>query len=258
MITARPREIRLEEARKAAEACARVLREQFGVRKVYIFGSVTGESPWHSRSDIDLAVEGLAPEKYLIALSALYELLPPGLNLDLVTLEDAPPELARRISGEAPMPEDPLLALKKEIHDEILNLSRISRQASKLLKEFPGSPTFVELSAAGKLAHDFYSGVERIFERIALRLGPGLPVGNGWHTILLRGMESSVEGIRSEVIDHSLALRLLDYLRFRHLFRHTYGYELQWEKLRPLVEGIEETLTLLREQVDRFLNKLEG
>lgn len=241
------------EAQAAAEACIRVLKERFGVREVYVFGSLAGQGPWHSRSDIDLAVEGLAPHQYVAALSALWELLPEGMELDLITLEDAPPELVARIKGEVRMPEDPKAALKMDIADELTNLDRIVNHAKLLLQRLPPEPTFVEIDAAGKLVHDFYNGVERIFERIAVRLGPGLPVGPGWHTLLLRSMESGVEGIRPAVIDHELALHLLDYLRFRHLFRHTYGYELQWGKLHPLIEGLETTLIRLRQQLMRFI-----
>lgn len=244
------------EAKAAVEACIRVLKEQFGVREVYIFGSLAGQSPWHGRSDIDLAVEGLAPHQYVAALSALWQLLPEGVELDLITLEDAPPDLVARIKGEVRMPEDPKEALKMDIADELTNLGRIVDHAKLLLQRLPPEPTFIEIDAAGKLIHDFYNGVERIFERIAVRLGPGLPTGPGWHTLLLRGMESGVEGIRPAVIDHELALQLVDYLRFRHLFRHTYGYELQWGKLQPLIEGLEATLTRLRQQIMQFVKSL--
>lgn len=248
---------RRERAQQAAEACARVLKEQFGAREVYIFGSLAGQGPWHSRSDIDLAVEGLDPQQYLSALSALWQLLPEGLELDLITLEDAPPELVARIKGEVKMPEDPKEVLKIEIADELANLSRIVSQGKVILQKLPPEPTFIEINAAGKLVHDFYNGVERIFEHIAVGLGPGLPAGASWHTLLLRAMESEVKGVRPAVIDHALALRLLDYLRFRHLFRHTYGYELEWDKLSPLVARLEETLDRLRQQVERFVESLE-
>lgn len=248
---------RRQQAQEAAEVCARVLKEQFGVREVYLFGSLAGQSPWHSRSDIDLAVEGLAPSQYVSALSALWPLLPEGVELDLITLENAPPELMARIKGEVKMPEYPQKALKKDIADELINLDRIVDEANLFLQKLPSEPTSFELRAAGSLVHDFYNGVERIFERVAVRLGPGLPAGESWHTLLLRAMESGVEGIRPAVIDHKLALRLMDYLRFRHLFRHTYGYELQWDKLRPLIEGLDETLTQVRQQIEQFIKSLE-
>lgn len=54
-----------EERRKAIEEavreCIRVAKEWFGVRAAYLFGSLRGDSPWHEGSDVDLAVEGLAP-----------------------------------------------------------------------------------------------------------------------------------------------------------------------------------------------------
>jgi predicted nucleotidyltransferase len=255
-VTLKDEQARRRQAQEAAGACVRALKEQFGVREVYQFGSLAGQGPWHGRSDIDLAVEGLEPGAYVRALSTLYQLLPEGIELDLITLEDAPPELAARIRGEAEMPEDQKEALKKEVSDELVGLGRMVDQVKSLLARMPQEPTWVEVNAAGKMAHDFYNGAERIFERIAVRLGPGLPTGEGWHTLLLRGMESGVEGVRPAVIDRALALRLVDYLRFRHLFRHTYGYDLTWDKLRPLAEGMEETLTLLRQQVEGFLKGL--
>lgn len=236
---------RHQQAQKVAETCIRVLKERFGAHEVYIFGSLAGQSPWHSQSDIDLAVEGLSSEKYIAALSALWQLLPEGLELDLVPLEDAPPELVARIKEEIKMPEDPKEALKQDIVDELINLGRIVDRAKFLLQRLPQEPTFIEISAAGKLVHDFYNGVERIFERIAVRLGPGLLERENWHMSLLQAMESEVEGIRPVVIGHELMVRLLDYLRFRHRFCHAYGDELEWNKLHPLIEGLEDTLIQL-------------
>jgi NADPH:quinone reductase-like Zn-dependent oxidoreductase len=54
-----------DEARRLADQCADLLREQFGVRRVLLFGSAAGDAPWHSRSDLDLAVDGLRPEDHL-------------------------------------------------------------------------------------------------------------------------------------------------------------------------------------------------
>lgn len=250
---------RKQQAEISAEACSRLLKERFGAHQVHVVGSLAGQSPWHSRSDIDLAVEGLAPEKYFPALSALWELVPEGLELDLITLEDASPEIARRIRRETAMtdgaPENPIEGLKEEITTELKILSRIVNEA-KAISSSDTEPKSIEIRAAGSIIHDFYGGVERIFERIAVRLGPGLPAGESWHTFLLRSMESEAKGIRVAVIDHELASRLVDYLRFRHLFRHSYGYELQWQKLQPLLEGLDETLQLLRSQLAGFTDSL--
>ena len=253
---------RQQQAMVAAKRCERVLKETFGAREVYIFGSLSGQGPWHSRSDIDLAVEGLAPERYIPALTACYELLPSGMELDLVTLETAPSELVAKAKREVNMPpdaaEDSKAALKNEIVLELNNLQRLVDESKALLSGLLAGPSSVELRALGSIVHDFYTACERIFERVAVYLGPGLPVGDNWHVSLLRSMESEIEGTRPAVIEHQLALRLHDYLRFRHLFRHTYGYELEWDKLQALVERLETTRTTLGQQLDKFVLSLES
>lgn len=248
---------RRQQAEVAAKQCERVLKETFGAQEVYIFGSLGGQSPWHSRSDIDLAVEGLAPERYIPALTACYALLPPGMELDLVTLETAPPELVakakRAVNMSQDAAEDSNAALKNEIALELNNLQRLVEESNPLFGGLSGDPSSVELRALGSIVHDFYTACERIFERVAVYLGPGLPVGDSWHISLLRSMEVQIEGKRPAVLEHQLAACLLDYLRFRHLFRHTYGYELEWDKLHPLVERLETTKASLGRQLDNFV-----
>ncbi len=91
---------RLEVGRKTAVRCAGFLAKRYNVHRVYLFGSMLGSTIVHYQSDIDLAVEGLPPEKYIHALTEVWALLPPGFELDLVPLEDAHPEMAERIRSE--------------------------------------------------------------------------------------------------------------------------------------------------------------
>ncbi len=247
---------RRQQALAAAEACAQLLKTRFGARRVIPFGSLAGQGPWHERSDIDLAVEGLAPTDYLPALSACWELLPEGMELDLVPLEDAWPELRSYILEEIEMPDEPHVALRVEIEDEVRNLERLCRSMQAFLERLPIKPDDYQVRSIGSMLHDFYNGVERVFERIALRVEGDLPTGSRWHTYLLRRMERPWPHARPAVIDRQMAIRLLDYLRFRHLFRHTYGYDLDWEKCRLLAEGMSETLEALREQLDTFIASL--
>ena len=247
---------RREQAQRVAEACIKRLKERFAVKSVSLCGSLAGEAPWHSRSDIDLVVEGLAPEDYITALTELWELLPPWLELDLIRLENAPPGLARRIRGEEKMPEDPKQALAVEIRDQLESLEQVVERIREYLPRAPSEPPESEVAWMGKLAHDFYNGVERIFERITARIDEDVPPGPRWHTDLLQRMEGTWGGKRPPVIDHALALRLLEYLRFRHLFRYTYGYELLWKHLHPLAAGIPEIFEELSLKLQTFLSGL--
>ncbi len=241
-----------------AKECMALLKNRFGARRVILFGSLVGQGPWHSRSDIDLAVEGLPPADFFSAYSACYDLLPRDLdlNLDLVPLENAYPEMRARILGEMEMPDDPVLALKALVEDELIALDRVGQRMEELLAECAQPPTWVELYAMVGMLHEFYNGVERIFERITISLEEELPRGASWHVDLLAQVATSQEKGRPAVITETLRTRLEEYLRFRHFFRHAYGYTLDWNQLRWKVESISETLQILHEQLQTFFDNL--
>jgi predicted nucleotidyltransferase len=247
---------RKEQALEAAEACIRLLKERFGVQRVILFGSVAGQGTWHGRSDIDLAVEGLAPEEFFPAYSACRDLLPRGLELDLVPLEDAYPEMRARILGEVEMPDDPLLALRGLIEDELVALNRVVESTEEALASLSDDPGQFELHGLAAYLHQFYTGVESIFERIAVWSGEGLPRGEYWHVDLLNQMAEEQVGERPAVIDEPLRARLKDYLEFRHFFRHAYGHMLLWNKMRWKVENMSDTLTKLRDQLRGFFEAM--
>ena len=50
----------------------------------------------------------------------------------------------------------------------------------------------------------------------------------------------------------TLKSSLAEHLRFRHLFRNIYGFDLKWERCQPLAERLGGTFGDLREQIDRF------
>jgi len=79
---------RKEKLRKAAERCVQVLKDKYEVKRVFLIGSLV-KGVVHERSDIDLVVEGLSPDLYMKALTELWDLLPAGIELNLVPFEDA-------------------------------------------------------------------------------------------------------------------------------------------------------------------------
>lgn len=90
-----------EEMRAAAQRCGKILVRRFGASRVYLFGSLSGRTatPFGPRSDVDLAVEGLVPDRYWEALGAVEAELPRGRHVDLVRLEDAHASLRERVLG---------------------------------------------------------------------------------------------------------------------------------------------------------------
>jgi len=72
-------------ARQAAD----LLKQEFQVEKVVMFGSMLYLPHIHERSDLDLAVWGLAPDNYYRAVGRLLA-LDPRILIDLVEAESAP------------------------------------------------------------------------------------------------------------------------------------------------------------------------
>ena len=81
-------------AREVARQMAALLAHEPGVRRVWLFGSLAGGLV-HERSDIDLAVEGLSPEREAATTRRLEAMT--DLPLDLVRLEDVLEPMRERI-----------------------------------------------------------------------------------------------------------------------------------------------------------------
>ena len=84
-------------ALEAAQRAADLLVERYGVTKVVLFGSLAWRRP-RPDSDIDLAVEDLAPERFFRADAQLAREIP--IPIDLKLLAECPPLLRRRIEEE--------------------------------------------------------------------------------------------------------------------------------------------------------------
>ncbi len=146
--------------------------------------------------------------------------------------------------------------LKEIVVLELSNLDRLANELKGLLSKENDEKTSYEVRAAGSILHDFYCSVERVFERIALAIDGGIPSGLNWHTDLLLQMGKEIQGVRGEIISENLLNKLKEFLRFRHLFRHIYGFELKWNRIKPLCIDLEQLLDHLRKEINDFLSKL--
>lgn len=142
-------------------------------------------------------------------------------------------------------------ALRADIDREVRNLERLLCELNEILSTTPEGSA-VRVRATGSVLHDFYTGVERVFRQIGVKIDQDLPMGEDWHIRLLQRMAVPMEGIRPRVIDEKLEAELEEYLRFRHLFRNIYGFELKWDRCQPLVENLDRVFSDLKEQIDKF------
>ncbi|MDX2242191.1 MAG: nucleotidyltransferase domain-containing protein [Leptolyngbyaceae cyanobacterium bins.302] len=79
-----------------AQQASELLKREFQVEKVVLFGSMRVLDRVHDRSDVDLAVWGLKPQDYFRAVGQLLA-LHPDMPVDLVEAETAPPRILHAI-----------------------------------------------------------------------------------------------------------------------------------------------------------------
>jgi predicted nucleotidyltransferase len=83
---------------KAREAAA-MLKHKYGAKCVILFGSLAHKGWFHPRSDVDLAVEGVAPDDFYQAWEDA-ALMIRGRKVDLLRLETAATPMLRAIREE--------------------------------------------------------------------------------------------------------------------------------------------------------------
>ena len=142
-----------------------------------------------------------------------------------------------------------LKILQVTIKDELEKLRLLDKEKDGLLKRKPSNYV---LRAGGSILHDFYTGIEMIFEDIAKEIDRRMPAGEEWHSELLHQMTLDITGLRPSVISNTTDKKLREYLGFRHLFRKRYGFKLDWEKMKRLLIRIPQVLSDLEKEFDTF------
>ncbi len=91
--------LRHEHAWAVASQAAALLRAEYGVDRVAVFGSLVQSELFHRGSDIDLAVWGMDERHYYRAVGRLLA-LDPDFEVDLIMVEEAPVSLRDTIQKE--------------------------------------------------------------------------------------------------------------------------------------------------------------
>ena len=149
--------------------------------------------------------------------------------------------------------------LKADIVDELDRISHVVNEFNRVKEkiDLPSDqvPNY-DRGAIGYLLHGFYNGCENIFRSIARffenDLGP-----TSWHKDLLKRMRVEIPGYRPKVINDELYIILDDFRAFRHKFRHTYAFELDWEREQIVARKLLPASELLKKQLTFFLNHLD-
>lgn len=116
-----------------------------------------------------------------------------------------------------------------------------------------GTPSLVELTAVASVVHSFYNGIENMLLTVAKIIDRDVPTSPQWHRDLLLHM-SQPTSTRTAVISEDLAATLINYMAFRHFYRHSYSFVLSWDELEKLVRPLSQVWGQTKAELCSFLS----
>jgi uncharacterized protein YutE (UPF0331/DUF86 family) len=141
---------------------------------------------------------------------------------------------------------------KEKIDFEFEEIESLFELYKKELFDLKEKPSLFELTAFAGILHSFYNGIEKILLIIASDIDKKTPADSEWHKSLLLQMTKKNE-TRDAVLSEEIKDQLLDYLGFRHFFRHSYSFHLEWEEMEDLVKTIREVWKKFKEKILAFM-----
>jgi len=150
-----------------------------------------------------------------------------------------------------------LRQLAGDIEIELAKLSKLATQLQRTQQILQQENDYTELFYKS-LAFDlqsFYTGCERIFSLIAKELNGGIPKGEAWHRQLLERMGAVAEE-RGVVISAETARALDEFLKFRHVVRSIYGFDIDTERIDKLLSLHPSAWDLFESDIKEFVNWL--
>lgn len=148
--------------------------------------------------------------------------------------------------------------MKREIRVELDKMDRIVEEIVALHEEFgEDTPTLRERAAAGQFLGSIYMGVENIFKRIIRFYELEMPEGEDWHVELFRRFRFPVTDPLPVLLPDDLAEAMKPFRGFRHVVRHGYALDLEWERMRMGLHEARPVFEHFRSQVEQFLDGLE-
>jgi hypothetical protein len=147
--------------------------------------------------------------------------------------------------------------LAMRIRNELPEIEHTLKRAMEGIKRAKQTGDDYYLDGVALNLHSFYSGIERIFELIAVNVDDIRPEGENWHQTLLMQMAEEMTGVRPAVISDSVRLGFDEYRGFRHIVRNVYTYKFDSARIEKLTEKAEPLFALLRSELLAFADFLE-
>lgn len=145
--------------------------------------------------------------------------------------------------------------IRRELDDIERAVARADRAARVAQDETVDSQLYVDAAALN--LHGFYTGLERVFQQIAEIVDESIPGGSEWHRALLEQMCIEFPAVRPAVLSSATCQALGEFMRFRHVVRNVYAYNLNPGRVRQLVEDCARLFSQIKVELSQFALFLE-
>jgi len=144
--------------------------------------------------------------------------------------------------------------IREEIEFEFEEIESIFKLYKRELFSRKKKPNSFEMTAYAGILHSFYSGLEKILLIISKNFDTP-PSDSRWHKSLLESMSMENEN-RKAAISEGMKNELVNYLGFRHFFRHSYSIHLEWEEMEDLIKQIYDVWIRFKAEIIDFIKSL--
>jgi hypothetical protein len=151
------------------------------------------------------------------------------------------------------------VVLATRIRKELVDLERVVSRAEGAItatRKHTQDQEFYIDSAALNL-HDFYAGLERVFQQIVTTVDNSVPSGKEWHRDLLRQMNVEIPDLRPTVLSDDTVGDLDEFLRFRHIVRNVYAFSFDPVQIERLVKLVRPAFAQVQGELLVFADFLE-
>lgn len=149
--------------------------------------------------------------------------------------------------------------LREEIIIEIELIENVLREISDLRRDTSGrQPTVREKTAAASFLAQFYGGMENILKRICRFNGVPVPIGDTWHLDLFKMFCTPPHPALPELFDKSLETDISPFRQFRHVVYHSYGFQLDWERMKEGIEKVDDVFLRFKLTTTNYLDSMKS
>ena len=134
---------------------------------------------------------------------------------------------------------------REKIEAELENIERV-------LADLPDQERLeklstLELAGVAALLHNFYNGIENVFKQLVISKGLNIPQGPSWHVELIEMC------VKNKIISRATSDALKEYLSFRHFFSHAYSFDVDEERIAPLLEKIKDVHSCFKNDITKAM-----